>query len=490
MVSAFDKKGDLNQVSGLRILSFPERFLWGAATSHFQVEGHPLEIDGRISDWSEWTRQEGRIFDQTSADRACEFHLRYRSDIDLCKSLHLNAFRLSLNWPALCPTQPDNAGPIVLERPVVDYYRRLLSELKEEGITSFVTLFHFTLPKWLADQGGWNNARTGYEFSRFAQAAAREFGGLVDYWITINEPLAYAYQGYIAGVWPPGKSGDFAGAFSCIRGMLEGHALAANELHEHNAAVPVSYTHHWRPFKAKNPFNPMDQLVRYFRDSIFNQLFPRAVQTGVLEFPFPLGANPEVKSISGRIPYLKDSIDYLAVNYYTRELSRYVFSRPLDFFGEQSLEHELETSGLSWEVYPDGLYYLLTCDLSPYRYNSKGKERPIIVTENGYASLFSAELTEGDWSLHDHKRVNYLISHLMAVHRAIEEGANVKGYLHWSLLDNFEWAEGLRARFGLVRVAYPTQERTLRRSAQVYAEIARTNAVDPAEHLRDDHSAG
>ncbi len=454
-------------------LRFPEGFLWGAATSHFQVEGHPHETESRFSDWSAWTCEDGKIFDQTTADTACEFHTRYESDIKLCKELHLNAFRLSLNWPALMPDADGGLRP-----DVVAYYRELLTELRRQGLKTFVTLFHFTLPLRLAKIGGWTNEETVKEFVRFTELAAQELGDLVDYWITINEPLAYVYQGYVAGSWPPGVRDNYLEGFKCLRRMIEGHAGAYQALKQYSKDAQVSFTIHWRPFLPKRKWHPLDYLIRYYRDYIFNHLFPNAVQTGHVKFPWPLNRYEEIKKLGGEVPGCKGSMDYLAINYYTRELSMFKPGWPLDLFGSASMDFELETNEMGWEIYPEGLYHALTKDLAPYHRNSDGTVRPIVITENGYASTYSAELIDGDWSLNDDRRVKYLKNHLMAVHRAIDEGAHVVGYLYWSLLDNFEWAEGLRARFGLVRVAFPTQERTLRRSARVYAEIASENALD------------
>jgi len=457
-------------------LNFPDGFMWGASTSHFQIEGHPVEIGRRASDWSAWCTQAGRISDNTTADSATEFYKRYALDVEICRNLNLNAFRLSLNWPALCPDKPSSPkGQLKFDPETVKFYRDLLTSLKNDNVTTFVTLFHFTLPQWLAEAGGWNATETVEEFVRFAQLAAEEFGDLVDYWITLNEPLAYVYQGYVAGVWPPGQRGNYVGAFRAVRNMLCGHARAYAVLHQHNADAKVSFTMHWRPFMARRKWSPLDQMVRFFRDFVFNQMFPMAVQTGKLEFPFPISTNADVRQISGPISGLKGAMDYLAVNYYTRELSEFRFRWPIDIFGAQSIEREFEVNCMGWENFPDGLYNLLTYDLMPFKYNDDGTKREIIITENGYAAAFPADLSEGDWSLVDDIRVQYLTSHLQALHHAIEDGANVKGYLYWSLTDNFEWAEGLRPRFGLVRVAYPTQERTLRKSASVYADIARRN---------------
>jgi beta-glucosidase len=452
--------------------------LWGAATSHFQIEGHPVESGRRVSDWSAWCAQEGKISDNTTADQATEFYKRYATDVEICRNLNLNAFRLSLNWPALCPDPPGPDGQLHFDPETVQYYRALLTSLKKENISSFVTLFHFTLPLWLSEAGGWNSPRTADEFVRFAQLAADAFGDLVDYWITLNEPLAYVYQGYISGQWPPGKVGDYIGAFTSIRHMLDAHGRAYKLLHEANPQSKVSFTLHWRPFQPRRKWSPLDQMARYYRDYVFNHMFPMAVQSGVLKFPFPINTRKAIREISGEIPGLRGSMDYLAVNYYTRELSQFRFSWPIDIFGTASVDREFDVNCMGWENYPDGLYNLLMYDLAPFKYNVDGAQREIIITENGYASAFPGDLNDGDWSLADDMRVNYLTSHLTALHHAIEDGANVKGYLYWSLTDNFEWSEGLRPRFGLVRVAYPTQERTLRKSAKVYADIARRNGVD------------
>lgn len=453
---------------------FPEGFLWGVATSHFQVEGHPGEINNRMSDWARWTAEEGRILDRSTADRACEFFARYQQDIELCEQLNLNSFRLSLNWPAMCP------GPnheYKSDDETLTVYKDMLKLLKAKGFKTFVTLFHFCLPSWLAEIGGWNNELTITEFERFAKFVAAELGEDVDFWLTLNEPLAYVYQGYIAGVWPPGYQQNYLGGFDCVRNMLRGHALAYKQIHDLFPDAKVSVTHHWMSFSPRNRFNPMDQLVRRMRDQVFNHCFMSALHTGKLQFPFPASIEPRLRDLSGEIPGLAGTMDFIGVNYYTRQFCHFEFKWPFDIFGVKTEMVENEISGLGWESYPQGLYNMLVHDLKPYQYDQKGRLREIYITENGHANIYSADLTEGDWSLEDSGRVRYLVSHVMSLYRAITDGANVKGYLHWSLLDNFEWAEGLRARFGLVRVSYPTLERTLRKSAVIYKTIAKMNAL-------------
>lgn len=460
-------------------LNFPEGFLWGVSTSHFQIEGNPDEFPSRASDWAKWTALDGKILDRSNADRTCDFFSKYPADIDLCQKLNLNTFRLSLNWPALMPGK----GLEQMSPHSVRFYRQLLTELKKRGFTTFVTLFHFCLPQWLAAQGGWNNPETVAEFEKFTKLAVEEFGDLVDFWLTLNEPLAYSYQGYIEGAWPPGHKGDYIGAFTAIRHMLEAHARAYRAIHAQLPHARVSFTVHWIPFQARNKVSPFDNLSRFFRDEVFNHVWMRAIETGNLQFPPPLIAEKRIRRVTGVIEGLRGTLDFLGINYYTRQVCEFGWGWPPDIFGWRSDLTEFETSALGWEIYPQGLYELLTEGLDPYRFDDEGRPRDIYITENGFSSMFSADLTGGDWSLDDELRVNYLNAHLLALHRAIGAGANVKGYLHWSLMDNFEWAEGLRARFGLVRVAYPTLERTLRKSAHIYAEIAKNNALVGLEEL-------
>lgn len=460
------------------MITFPDGFLWGAATSHFQIEGNPVEIANRSSDWAEWTVADGRIADSTTADQACQFYSRYSSDLEILKELNLNSFRISINWPAICPESSPASQPLLVDIEQVEHYRRLLTEIKAKGIKTFVTLFHFCLPKRLSDKGGWLSKDTVEEFVRLAGYLAREYKGLVDYWITLNEPLAYTYQGYLAGEWPPGLKHAYPEAFLSIRRMLEAHAGAYHAIHAEDSKAKVSYTLHWRPFMARRKTSPADLMVQHLRNSVFNHLFPKAVHSGRIRLPFVFMWDKRLQELTSPIAGLKDSIDYLAINYYTRDVCEFSFEPPFDLFGVKSVKREIEVDAMGWESYPEGLYDVLTNGVKPYRFDSKGRDLPVIVTENGYAAVFPADMTEGDWSLADDARVNYLKAHVLAMHAAIKAGANVKGYLHWSLLDNFEWAEGLRIRFGLVRIAFPTQIRTLRKSALVFADIALRNGLE------------
>ncbi len=466
----------LSQDSSTR--KFPPGFLWGAATSHFQIEGYGSEMQARLSDWSNWMIAPDKIIDGTTADEACDFLHRYLDDIEILESLKLNAFRLSINWPAILKDAP-GTGVVAqhLDHDGVEYYKKVLSTLKERGIKTFVTLFHFCLPTWLAEQGGWNSPLSAEQFRTFTSLVVDALGEYVDYWLTINEPMAYVYQGYVAGVWTPGIKNDYLAAFTVVRNMLVGHAAAYEVIKAKYPNAPVSFTNHWRPFSPEKPLSPLDHIVCMVRDNVFNQLFPQCIQTGEYALPPPLSMYKIMRTLEGPIPGLKGSMDYLGINYYTRELSRFKPSWPIDPFGEASDKPQLKTNALGWETYPEGLYQVLTHDIRPYRYNLDGSLRDVFITENGYAEKFESQLEQGDWSLEDFERVDYLTQHLKVIHDAIEAGVPVRGYLHWSLLDNFEWAEGLQQRFGLVRVTYPNQKRAPRKSAYVYADIAASNAL-------------
>ncbi len=457
---------------------FPDGFLWGASTSHFQIEGNQFEINNRLSDWSQWTQDPAHVADQTNADQACQFIENYESDLNLLKKLSLNAFRFSLNWAAICP-EPSSSpnGEFKVNREMIDFYRRVLQTAKDKHIKTFVTLFHFCLPDWLAKEGGWENEKTAHEFSRFARLAAQELGDLVDFWQTLNEPLSYAYEGYLNGLWPPGYKNEYSKCFRAIRNQLIGHAAAYKAIHEVDNSAQVSYALHWRSFVPRNVSNPLDVFVAHCRNKVFNHLFLIAVQTGHLSCPFPFSLFKDLSNLGGPIANLKDSADFLGINYYTREICEFSRTAPFIPLGIRSELHIMPTNALGWENSPGTLLKLLTVDTLPYQKNSRGEKRPIYITENGYASRFAADLTLGDWSLKDEERCEYLHSHLLSIYEAIKAGIQVKGYMHWSLLDNFEWAEGLQIRFGLVRISYPTQERALRDSATLYSKIAASNSL-------------
>ncbi|RJP14880.1 MAG: glycoside hydrolase family 1 protein [Candidatus Abyssobacteria bacterium SURF_5] len=421
------------------VLEFPAGFLWGAATAAHQVEGNTSN-----SDWWEWERRRGTIADGTTSEVACDQYNRFRSDFDLVKELGHNAHRLSLEWSRIEPEEG------VFAAPALQHYRQVLEALRERGIEPMLTLHHFTNPIWFARMGGWENPRSVEYFTRFAKVVAGEYGELVDYWITINEPAVYALMGYIDGIWPPGSK-SFRHAALVLTNMLRAHGVAYHIIHETSRGrrCNVGIAKHIRIIDPLRPGKLMDRAAARMADFIFNQWFLDAVETGRLAWPIGMGQ---------KVQLLSATQDFIGLNYYSREMMKFSLFQPQSLFLKTLTRPGAPTNDLGWEIYPEGLYRVLV-RLKKYR-------RPIHITENGIAAA------------DDSLRQAYLRDHLVQVHRAISKGVDVRGYFHWSLIDNFEWEEGLTPRFGLIHIDYATQKRTPRPSAAIFKKIASQNKVD------------
>lgn len=393
-----------------RRLRFPKRFLWGTATAAHQVEGW------NDNDWTAWEAAGGS---KDRSGRACDHwdFATFRRDVALMKSLGMNAYRFSIEWSRVMP-RPDEIDLAALSR-----YRRMLELLRSEGITSMVTLHHFTNPCWFVAQGGWERASFD-PFLRFVRAAAEELGDRVDLWATFNEPIGYAILGWVVGIWPPGRKSDLIGGIRVARRMATAHNAAYRVL-KHASRAPVGVVHSMIRYE---PFSPSlaNRLLAWFANYAGNQWFLR-----------------------------KTKNDFIGMNYYMRE-RLHVASIVPPLVRRADPEHQ--TSDFGWEIYPKGIHDLL---LSLRRYGV-----PVYVTENGIADATDARRTE------------FIREHLRWVHRAIGAGVDVRGYFHWSLIDNFEWAEGFTKKFGLVEVDRETQERRARASAIAYRDIAMANALD------------
>lgn len=424
-----------------REIRFPDGFLWGAATAAHQVEG-----GNSNNDWWEWERSGGKIADGTTSETACEQYFRYEPDFDLAKELGHNAHRLSLEWSRIEPEEG------VFSSAAITHYRRVLQSLRERGLEPMVTLHHFTNPLWLSREGGWVNPRVVEYFARYAKVVAGELGALVRFWNTINEPMVYAYLGYVEGTWPPGSKSLRSASIVTVN-MLRAHAVAYHIIHETSAGpgCEVGIAKHIRVFDPLRPRHPGDRTLARLSDFIFNRWFLDAVETGRLAWPIGIGQ---------KVQLLAETQDFIGLNYYSRDMTRFSPLKPHMLFLENIARPGSRLNDLGWEIYPEGLYRVL---MRLKRYN-----KPIYITENGIPAT------------DDSIRREYLRDHLAQMHRAISEGADVLGYFHWSLLDNFEWAEGLKPRFGLIAMDYETQERSPRPSARVYAKIASENRLDPA----------
>lgn len=417
-------------------MRFPAGFLWGTATAAHQVEGGNLN-----NDWWAW-EENGKIKDGSRSGLACDWWRRAEEDFDRAQAMGQNTHRLSVEWSRIEPEQ-GRFDPQALKR-----YRQMLGGLRERGLQPMVTLHHFSNPLWLARMGGWENPAVVPLFVRFVGRVVEELGDLCSLWCTINEPMVYVTQGYLRTIWPPGRF-DPARAWRVLRNMVKGHALAYRAIHRLSRNVQVGLVKHMRILDPVSADVRRDRGVAALQDYMFNRLFLEAVTKGRLYPPLGLG---------GYCTPAIDSVDFLGLNYYARDTLIFDHRVISNLFGRIVFLPEMELGPGSWgEIYPDGLYRLIK-RLRVYR-------KPIYVTESGRPD-----------NTDDH-RPRFIVNHLAAMHRAIAEGAPVKGYYHWSLIDNFEWAEGWSMRFGLIGLDEKTQKRTLKRSGELYSEICRANAI-------------
>ncbi len=386
-------------------LNFPKGFLWGAATSSYQVEGGNIH-----SDWESFK----------SAGKACDQYNLYEKDFDLAKSLNHSAHRLSLEWARIEPKEGE------FDSHEIEHYQKVLKSLKDRGLTVMLTLWHFTLPKWVADSGGWENGSTVKYFERFVKKIVPEIGEYVDLFVTINEPGVYTYETYIERVWPHSKK-SWIGQAKTFLNLVSAHKKVYQFLHSlFPAGKPVGIANNVLSFESYHKHSITEQLAVSLNDFFVNHLFYFLT---------------------------KGTHDFLGINYYFHVRFRHEGMRAE---ADSSLQQTHDISDLGWEVYPEGMFDVLT-DLSD--------DIPIYITECGIATT------------NDDRRNRFLIAYLQEVARAIRAGVNVRGFFYWSLIDNFEWHRGFEPRFGLIEVDYATQERHTRPSALVYTDIIQHNGI-------------
>lgn len=417
--------------------NFPDGFLWGSATAAHQVEGNNIN-----NDW--WAAEQSGTLPYRSGP-ACDQFNRYASDFALFAELGQNAHRLSLEWSRIEPR------PGEIDRAALAHYRQVLESLRANGIEPIVTLHHFSNPTWLAERGGWTRREVVGRFSRYARLVVNEYRDLVRYWVTLNEPGVYASQGWLLGVWPPHRQNDLRGTFAVVRNMALAHGRAYHKMKAVQPDAQIGVAHHWRLFDPADPSRRGDRFISSVRNYLMNQAFPIAIRTGRL-IP-PLGSGR-------RMSWLADTEDWVGLNYYTREHDRLDPLAARIGFGREQFP-EVERNQLGWEIYSSGLERALLAASPPHG------GRPIMVTENG--------VPEPDGQ--DDVRPGFLVRHLAACHRALQAGVDLRGYIHWTSLDNYEWAEGFAPRFGLVHVNFETQQRTPKPSAYLYRDIIRANGL-------------
>ncbi|OKK07716.1 beta-glucosidase [Streptomyces sp. CB03234] len=460
---------------------FPPGFLWGAATAAYQIEGAAAE-DGRTpSIWDTFARTPGKVFEGHTGDVAVDHYHRFHEDVRLMADLGLTAYRFSVSWSRV---QPTGRGPAVQKG--LDFYRRLVDDLLAHGIEPVLTLYHWDLPQELEDAGGWPHRATAERFAEYAGLVAGALGDRVGRWTTLNEPWCTAFLGYGSGVHAPGRT-DPVAALRAAHHLNLGHGLAIQAL---RAALPpraqmsVSLNlHELRPLTSAP--EDVDAVRRI--DAVGNRIWLGPMLNGA----YPEDLLRDTAHLTdwsfvrpGDLTDINQLLDTLGINYYTPTVvaaAREGAEAPRnDGHGASAYSpwpgsedvafHQPpgERTAMGWAVDPTGLYDLLL------RVAGEHPGLPLLITENGAA--FEDEVA-ADGSVHDPRRLAYVHGHLEAVHRAIEDGADVRGYFLWSLLDNFEWAYGYAKRFGAVHVDYETQRRTPKSTAHWYARVARSGEL-------------
>ena len=416
---------------------FPRGFLWGSATASHQVEGQNTN-----NNWWAWEQQPGRIINGDKSGLACDWWGgRWREDFDRAAETYQNAHRLSIEWSRVQPA-PDR-----WDESALDNYRQMLQGLMERGMTPMVTLHHFSDPLWLTERGGWEAPEAADFFNRYVEKTVEALGEYANLWVTINEPNVLLTSGYFVGSFPPGKQ-NLGLAFKVAENLAWAHALAYHTIHRLQIHARVGIALNYRSFAPARAWSPFDRGIAGLHALLFNEMFPRAFQTGKLRLPAGFK----------RIPQAKGTQDFLGINYYSRDQVAFNLLKPGDLFARRyySADAELSPNAFIANV-PDGMFEAIKWGL---KFNI-----PIIITENG---VEDAE---------DKLRPRYLIQHLHQVWRAVNFNFPVKGYFHWSLVDNFEWERGWTQRFGLWELDILTQTRRKRPSADLYAEICCENAI-------------
>ena len=462
---------------------FPKDFLWGIATSAFQVEGAWNEDGKGESNWDRFAHTVGKIRGGATADIACDHYHRYREDLQLVKSMNLKSYRFSISWPRI---QPTGTGPV--NGKGLDHYSRVVDAVLDAGLRPFCTMYHWDLPQALEDKGGWPNRDLAQYFADYAGILGKHLGDRITVWAPFNMPWTFAYLGYGAGAFPPGKADPalFLRAAHTVA-LAQSEALRALKAVSPKATVGSAYG--MAPAYPKTQSEAdRDATARYH--AMNNVFFLHAAMTG--EYPKAFAGEMPLKAMGfrpGDETILKAPLDWVGFHYYTRRVvsdarasgsgggGQFGTETELDggsrdtftgFHAEMPTEGPLTDAGL--EVYPPGIYDLVMQISREYGFP------PIEITESGCSYLDAPYAREGG-HVPDPRRIEFFRSYLTELARAIHDGARVRSYHAWTLLDNFEWADGYSQRYGLTYVDFRDQKRTLKDSALWYGQVAATGRV-------------
>ncbi|CAN5790878.1 GH1 family beta-glucosidase [soil metagenome] len=452
----------------VRASSFPESFLWGAATASYQIEGAVDEGGRGVSIWDTFSHTEGRTLHGDNGDVAVDHYNRYAEDVGILSTLGVNAYRFSIAWARILP-----GGTGAVNQSGVDFYRRLCKELHSAGITPLATLYHWDLPQALQDRGGWLNRESVDWFAEYAGAAYQSLGDMIPHIATFNEPWCSAFLGHSAGEHAPGMR-DAGASFVAAHHLMLAHHAAIGEMRTMGTSIDTSLGIVLNVIPALPASESTeDREAADSVDAVHNQLFLDAVFRG--SYPEKILGYHEKFDVANRIDPAElqaalQPIDVLGVNYYNINHVEHVEGFPGMSAWPGAQEAVIVTpSGalteMGWGVEPEGLTITLR------RIHDEYGPVPMMVTENGAAY---DDVVEADGSIHDVERTEYIETHIQAVADAMDHGVDMVGYFVWSLLDNFEWAHGYSKRFGIVRVDYDTLERTIKDSGRWYQEFLST----------------
>lgn len=443
-------------------VQFPTGFLWGSATASYQIEGAWQEDGKGESIWDRFSHTPGKTQGGDTGDIACDHYHRWRGDIALMRDLGLKAYRFSVAWPRICPAGRGKVNPAGL-----DFYSRLVDELLAAGIRPFATLYHWDLPQTLQDLGGWPMRATAEAYVEYAEAVVRKLGDRVHDWMTFNEPWVSAFMGHELGIHAPGHQNS-AEAYATAHHHLLAHGWVLPVIRRDSPGCRVGIVLNLYPQHAASPSAADIQAARladakgnrWFLDPLAGRGYPQDLCEALhLNLDFVQPGDMAAIAVPG---------DFLGVNYYTRHIARSEMV-PESANERRTVFPNPHPTTMGWEVYPEGLYELLTRLKAEYPFPA------YYITENGAAY---PDQVGPDDQVDDPLRVAYLRAHFEQAGRALAEGVPLKGYFVWSLMDNFEWAFGYSQRFGLVYVDYKTQARIPKASARWYSKVVAKNALE------------
>ena len=453
----------MSRASGADQFVFPDGFLWGAATAAHQIEGSPMADGAGPSIWTRFAHTPGMMLNGDTGDVACDHYNRWRDDVKLMRKLGLQAYRFSVSWSRILP---EGTGRV--NQAGLDFYSRLVDELLANGIEPLLTLYHWDMPAALDDRGGWLNRDCADWFAEYGQVMYRALDGRVKKWVTLNEPWVITDGGYLHGALAPGHRSRFEAPIAS-HNLMRAHGAAVQAYRaegKHEIGLVVNIEPKYAATDSAEDAAAVKRAHAYMNEQYLD--------------PALLGTYPpELREIFGEawpewpqadFDLIKQKLDFIGVNYYTRSVTKDAISYPLNTGVVRQPSGTYTETG--WEVFPQGLTDTLTWVKDRYG------DIPMYITENG-AAFFDPPVAEpdstGERRVRDPLRMDYLQKHIGAIHDAIQAGCDIRGYMVWSLLDNLEWSLGYSKRFGVVHVNYATQDRTPKDSARWYSKVIASN---------------